>query len=130
MEWCEVATGQVQPAPTSMRSFEIKRLNVGEVLFQQDPALHSKLVEGRPLNWNEVARAADVLLCAVSQDALLSMFGARSLRDIRRAIETMLSAQRLCTALSPRLNAPGSVSPGAAKAATGAMRALLTLPGR
>lgn len=125
VEWCEVATGQVlQPAP-SRPQYAIT--NVGELLFQQEPAIHAKLLEGRALSWREVAIASDVVLCAVSQESLRLMFGARSVKEIKRAIDTMLAAQHLCKALNPRLGGQSGLSSGQA---TSAMQSLLTLPGR
>jgi len=126
MEWCEVATGQVlQKSRPAQPAFVAAQ--IGEFLFQQEPAIHGKLMRGEALNWREIAAASDVVLCGVSQESLRSMFGARSMRDIKRAIDTMLSCQHLCKALSPRLSGSALPSPSGA---TSAMRSLLTLPGQ
>jgi|SRR5690349_1955661 len=132
MEWCEVATGQVvqKAAAAQPQRPAFVAVQISELLFQAEPALHEKLMLGKPLTWREIAIAADCILCGVSQESLRTMLGARSMRDIKRAIETMLAAQRLCNVLSPRLNASSPVGINEARNATGAMRALLTLPGQ
>lgn len=136
MEWAEVATGEVHRQVSAHRGMPSVRVPVGEILFSQEPAIHEKLMNGRMLNWNEIARAADVVLCAVSQDSLRLMFGARSMGEIKRAIETMISAQRLCSALSPRLRASslagvaGDAGDAVRKSAQSSMKSLLMLPGQ
>jgi hypothetical protein len=133
VEWADVSTGETKPQTTRRPEHFGSRVPVGELLFEAEPAIHDKLLNGRALNWNEIARAADVILRAVSQDSLRLMFGASSMKEIRRAIETMLAAQRLCSALNPRLSESGSaaaITPGARKDAQNSMRALLTLPGQ
>lgn len=117
----EVAAFQRPTAPT--------RAPVGEMLFQSDPDLHDKLMRGAPLTWPEVSRAADTILRAVSQDSLRVMFLGASMREIRSAIETMLKAQKLCNTLNPRLKG-SPIGAGDGRAASGAMRQLLTLPGQ
>lgn len=129
-EWCEVATGEVLQRQQSQPSLPVMRVDIGELLFQEDPRLHEKLTRGKAMSWQEISLAADIVLRAVSQDSLRHLFGAKSMREIKRAIETMLAAQRLCAVLSPRLHSSSPVGVGEAKAATGAMRALLTLPGQ
>lgn len=121
--WVSADTGEVvsnAPRPKPVRA------PVAEILFEREPAIHEKLLHGRALNWNEISRAADVILCAVSQDSLRVMFSGANMREIRVAIETMLKAKRLCDVLTPRLTG----LPVSGKSASGAIGALLTLPGR
>ena len=132
-EWCEVATGQVTQQ-SSRRSHELAdRVNVGELLFAEAPHLHDKLLNGRGMTWPEISACADVVLRAVSQDSLRLMFGSKSMREIKRAIETMILAQKLCKHLNPRLDASSATNgatPPAASATQNSMLSLLTLPGK
>jgi hypothetical protein len=132
-QWVDRSTGEARDFVSRREGFPVVRAPVGEMLFETEPLIHEKLVNGRPLSWYEISKAADVILRAVSQDSLRVMFGGGSMRQMRSAIETMLTARRLCDALNPL--SLGSTSVGVTAAADkrdaqGAMMALLHLPGQ
>ena len=85
------------------------------------------------MTWPEISRATDIMMRAVSQDSLRTIFSGVNLRQARAAIQTMILAQVLSTKLSPRLQAlsgGATIGSSSAKDAQSGIRSLLTLPGQ
>ena len=132
-EWVDRSTGEAKPFRSRQHGVPAVRAPVGEMLFEVEPHIHDKLLNGRALTWREISIAADVILRGVSQDSLRLMFGGGSMKELRMAIETMLAARKLCDKLSPLSTSsllPGSGGNETRTTVQGAMATLLHLPGR